>query len=84
MGADKVDGVGSPDVEMIENHGGIDDVKKGYPDAYLAPDSNTRLKSKAEKRLLLKADVCIVPLAALCYLVSYLVSFTLSHLQDGC
>lgn len=61
------------DVEMIENYRGPDNEKKFDEDAYNAQNLPRMGKTKIEKTLLLKADLCIVPLAALAYLVSYLV-----------
>lgn len=60
-------------VEMIENNRGPDNEKSFDEDAYNAQDLLGMGKKKIEKRLLRKVDLCIVPLAALAYLVSYLV-----------
>lgn len=72
MTVEKVEG--SSDVEMIESHAGLDSAKDIASDAYGIHSLRTGHKTKAERTLLLKADMCIVPLAALCYLVSYLVT----------
>lgn len=61
-------------IEMIENNRRLDDEKNLDEDAYNAQDLHRMGKRKIEKTLLRKADLCIVPLAALAYLVSYLVS----------
>lgn len=60
-------------VEMIENCKRPDNEKNFDEDAYNAQILPRMGKTKIEKTLLLKADLCIVPLAALAYLVSYLV-----------
>lgn len=45
--------------------------------AYVAEDSNRgQHKSRAERRLLLKTDLLMVPIAALIYFVAYLVGLT--------
>jgi hypothetical protein len=62
------------DVEMIEHPEDPNDITKSCPEAYESQGLTTTYKTKAERAVLLKADLCIVPLAALCYLVSYLVS----------
>jgi hypothetical protein len=74
----------SADAEMIENHSRLDDGMKISSDVYVPQSPHTSRKTKEEKALLLKADLCIVPLAALCYLVSYLVRFALSHIKNRC
>lgn len=51
----------------------VEDVKpvaNGYRNEPRKPRHD---RTEAERRLLLKADMCILPLAALMYLVSYLV-----------
>lgn len=61
-----------PSSELVES---ISHDEKSPSTAYVAdttPDSHH--KSKAERRLILKADCLIVPLAALIYFVAYLVS----------
>ena len=60
-----------PSSELVES---ISHDEKPISTAYVAdttPDSHH--KSKAERRLVLKADCLIVPLAALIYFVAYLV-----------
>lgn len=59
-------------VEMIEEQ-----MKVGKVDshAYQGDETNPRgERTAAEKRLLLKTDLCIMPLASLMFLVAYLVS----------
>ncbi|KAL7915552.1 MFS general substrate transporter [Trichoderma velutinum] len=60
------------DVEMIENYRGVDSEVNPDENAYQAQTLPRTDRTRAEKTLLLKADLCIVPLAALAYLVSYL------------
>ena len=76
------DAMGPPEVEMIENHEGQDHETKLDSTAYEHQILSTTPKTRAEKALMLKADLCIVPLAALCYLVSYMVRLALSHSQQ--
>ncbi|KAM0449603.1 hypothetical protein ACHAO4_007268 [Trichoderma viride] len=59
-------------VEMIENGRRPDNEKNFDEDVYNAQSLHRIGKTKVEKTLLRKADLCIVPLAALAYLVSYL------------
>lgn len=77
IGKSGVGALETSDVEMIEHHRGEDDAKIVYSDGYGPQGLRTGRKTKAERTLLLKADMCIAPLAALCYLVSYLVSLAL-------
>jgi hypothetical protein len=67
------DALEASNVEMIENNRGPDNEKNFDEDAYNAHDVLPVGTTKIEKTLLRKADLCIVPLAALAYLVSYLV-----------
>lgn len=60
-------------VEMIENGRRPDNEKNFDEDVYNAQSLHRIGKTKVKKTLLRKADLCIVPLAALAYLVSYLV-----------
>jgi hypothetical protein len=69
--------LGSSDIEMIENWKEPDNAKKPSADANELQTLPTMRKTKIEKSLLRKADLCIVPLAALSYLVSYLVRLAL-------
>ena len=74
------DGPGSLTVEMVENN----DHEKFNSNAYEHQGEATLGKTKEQKALVLKTDLCIVPLAALCYLVSYMVQLALSHLHRSC
>ena len=48
-------------------------IEKISPTAYLANHESSHHKSKAERGMILKADLLIVPLCALLYFVAYLV-----------
>lgn len=52
--------------------------EKPLSTAYIVdPDPNSHNKSAAERRLVLKCDLVIIPLAALIYFGAYLVSYKL-------
>lgn len=62
------------DVEVVERVDSID-TQKVPSTAYIADtNGDSHHKSVAERRLVLKADLLIVPFAALIYFVAYLVS----------
>lgn len=74
MAASKTqDTLEASNVEMIENNREPDNEKSLDENVYDAQALHRMGKRKIEKTLLRKADLCIVPLAALAYLVSYLV-----------
>src|ERR1700761_6789050 len=57
------DGLGPADVEKIESHRERDDLEKPDSDAYEPQVVGRQHKTKQEKALLRKSDMCIVPLA---------------------
>ena len=61
------------DMAHLEQADTIDTVEKPLSKAYTPdPSRDSHHKSKEERRLVLKADLVILPLAALTYFVAYL------------
>ncbi|PNP45059.1 hypothetical protein TGAMA5MH_03108 [Trichoderma gamsii] len=71
------DTLAASNVEMIENNRRPDNEKNFDEDAYNTQHLLRMGKLKIEKILLRKADLCIVPLAALAYLVFHILTGTI-------
>jgi hypothetical protein len=82
MASTKAD-MGLTDIEQLERTESIAN-EKGLSTAYITDtEHDSHHKSAAERRLVLKCDLLIVPLSALIYFVAYLVCSKQNVLQPG-